>query len=261
MSMGARVTATVILPHFLLAGLSKRAHPPVLDLRGTDERTKFLDQRRSLVRLSDKATVRRKLGWLKPHVAQNKQYLDWRPTVAHRMGQFQPVHAAGHVNVREKQSDIGTRFQQDNRFVRIPGLDRNEPRFLYDFDGKHPQQRFILHDKDNWRFAGWCAYQCKTLSAPMYLIPEALAGASASPDQCFAVRTQCAFKSGLRVSLASCLRSDAKRFELEFVIVFRIGHGLSPSGVVARRCFACRWSMPHNKSNRCWTGWSFSGTG
>jgi hypothetical protein len=67
------------------------------------------------------------------------------------MGQFEPVHTAGHVDVREKQSDISTRFQQDNRFVRIAGLDRSEPRFFDDFDGKYPQQRLILHDKGDWQ--------------------------------------------------------------------------------------------------------------
>jgi hypothetical protein len=82
------------------------------------------------------------------------------------MGQFQPVHAAGHVDVREKKSDIGTRFQQDNRFVRIPGLDRNEPRFLDDFDGKHPQHRFILYDKDDWQSAAGYHRYPKPLSIP-----------------------------------------------------------------------------------------------
>jgi len=123
----------------------------MLDLRGTDERTKFLDQRRYLVRLSEEATVRWKLGWLEPLFARNDQDLDRGPAVAHRMGQLQPVHAAGHVDVREKHSDIGTRFQQDNRFVRIPGLDRNEPGLLDDFDGKHSQHGFIFHDKYDWR--------------------------------------------------------------------------------------------------------------
>ena len=92
--------------------------------------------------------------------SRHDQYLDGRPAVAHRMGKFQAVHAAGHVDVREKQGDIGPRFQQDNRFVRVTGLDRNEPRFPDDFDGKHPKKRFILHDQDDWSgFAGWCAVQ------------------------------------------------------------------------------------------------------
>jgi len=92
--------------------------------------------------------------------SRHDQDLDRRPAVAHRMGKFQAVHAAGHVDVREKQGDIGPRFQQDNRFVRITGLDRNEPRFLDDFDGKHPKKRFILHDQDDWSgLAGWCAVQ------------------------------------------------------------------------------------------------------
>jgi len=123
--------------------------------RGTNHRSKFIDQCRRLVRLSDKAAIRREIGELRLLFARNNQDLDRGPAVAHRMGQFQPVHAAGHVDIREKQSDISTRFQQDNRLVRIAGLDRGESRFLDDFDGKYPKQRFILHDKDDWpRFAG-----------------------------------------------------------------------------------------------------------
>ena len=78
-------------------------------------------------------------------------------TVAHRVGQFQSVHASGHVNVREQQRNVRARFQQCNRFVRISGLERYESCFLDDFDGKHPQQRFVLHDEHNRRgFARRC---------------------------------------------------------------------------------------------------------
>jgi hypothetical protein len=63
--------------------------------------------------------------------------------------------------IREKQSDISTRFQQDNRFVRIAGLDRSESRFFDDFDGKYPQQRFILHDKGD---AVICRLVCSSLN-------------------------------------------------------------------------------------------------
>jgi hypothetical protein len=122
-----------------------------LRLRGTDHRSKFLDQSRRRVRLSDKATVRREIGGLRLLFSRRNQDLDRGPAVAHRMGQFQPVHAAGHVDVRENKGDIGTRFQQDNRFVRIAGLDRSESRFFDNLDGKYPQQRFILHDKDDWQ--------------------------------------------------------------------------------------------------------------
>ena len=93
---------------------------------------------------------------MKPLFARYDQNLDRGPAVPDGMGQFQPVHAAGHVDIREKQGDIGPGFQQNNRFIRILGLDRNEPRFLDDFDGKHPKKRFILHDQDDWSgFAGW----------------------------------------------------------------------------------------------------------
>ena len=84
-------------------------------------------------------------------LTRHHQDLDRGPAVVHRMGQFQPVHAAGHVDIRENQSNVCARFQQSNRFVRIAGLDRRETRFFDDFDGKYPQQRFILHDKDDWQ--------------------------------------------------------------------------------------------------------------
>ena len=90
------------------------------------------------------------------NLARDQQNLDWGPAVADRMSQFQPVHAPGHIYVREQQEDIRMGFQQDSRFVRISGLERYESCFLDDFGGKHPQQRFILHDKHDPRgFAGW----------------------------------------------------------------------------------------------------------
>jgi hypothetical protein len=68
----------------------------------------------------------------------DEDFYRW-PPVAHGMGQFQPVHASGHVDVREQQSDVRTRFQQGYSFVSIAGLKRNEASFLDDFDGEHPQ--------------------------------------------------------------------------------------------------------------------------
>jgi hypothetical protein len=53
---------------------------------------------------------------------------------------FSPSMLPGMLMSVKKQGDIAPRFQQDNRFVRIPGLDRNEPRFLDDLDGQHPQK-------------------------------------------------------------------------------------------------------------------------
>jgi hypothetical protein len=88
---------------------------------------------------------------LKSLFARNNQNLDRRPTVAHGMRQFQPIHTAGHLDIREKQSDISPRFQEHNRLVRIPGLYRKEPRFLDHFYGKHAEQRFVLDNEDDWQ--------------------------------------------------------------------------------------------------------------
>jgi len=93
MAMGARGIGKVNFAHFRQASLSKRAHSLPLScharLSGTDHRSKFLDQCRRLVGLSDKATVRREIGGLKLMFSRHDQYLDGRPAVARRMGQFQ----------------------------------------------------------------------------------------------------------------------------------------------------------------------------
>jgi len=46
-----------------------------------------------------------------------------------------------------------------NRFIRVSGLKRHEAGFLDHFDGKHPEERFVLHDKHDRRgFAGGCVH-------------------------------------------------------------------------------------------------------
>jgi hypothetical protein len=65
------------------------------------------------------------------------------------MSQFQPVHASRHVDVREKQNNVGARLQQHNGFVGIGGLQRDEAGFFDDFDGKHPLERIIFHDQND----------------------------------------------------------------------------------------------------------------
>ena len=67
------------------------------------------------------------------------------------LGQFQPVHASGHVDVREQHRNVRARFQEGNSFVRITRLESHEACFLDDFDGEHPQERIVLHYENDGR--------------------------------------------------------------------------------------------------------------
>src|ERR1700676_1723860 len=102
--------------------LSEPEYSDLTYLWGTNQRTQFRDHRSRLVRFSDKATVQRKLGGLQPHLPRYDEDFSRRPAVAYSVSQFQPVHASGHVDVREQQGNIRVRFQQGNRFVRIASL-------------------------------------------------------------------------------------------------------------------------------------------
>ena len=52
------------------------------------------------------------------------------------MSEFQPVHAAGHVDVCEHQNDVLARFQNGESFIGIAGLDRHEDGFLDDVNSQ-----------------------------------------------------------------------------------------------------------------------------
>jgi len=84
---------------------------------------------------------------MRPNLARYEEDFYGWPAVAHRMGQFQSVHASGHVHVREQHRNVRTRFQQGYCFVRIARLERHVARFLYDFDGKQSLQRIVLNDE------------------------------------------------------------------------------------------------------------------
>jgi hypothetical protein len=78
-----------------------------------------------------------------------------RPRTA--WGQFQPVHASGHVDVREQHRNVRARFQPGYCFVSIARLESHIACFLDNFDGEQSQQGIVFHNKYDW-FAGWCAH-------------------------------------------------------------------------------------------------------
>ena len=79
----------------------------------------ILNHRRRVIRLFDKVGIRRLILLSGPSLPRYDKNLYGWPAIAHRMGQLQPVHASGHVDVREHQSNVCTGFQKGHSFVSL----------------------------------------------------------------------------------------------------------------------------------------------
>ena len=66
----------------------------------------------------------------------------------HRVRELQPVHAAGHLNVRKKQRYVRARLQNGHRLIGIDRLHGTESGILHDIDGAHAQHHLVLDDKN-----------------------------------------------------------------------------------------------------------------
>ena len=66
----------------------------------------------------------------------------------HRVRELQTVHAAGHLNVGEKQRYVRTRLQDGHRLIGIDRLHRTKAGILDDIDGAHAQHHLVLDDKN-----------------------------------------------------------------------------------------------------------------
>ena len=99
-------------------------------------------------RLAEEAAVRRLVGIGQFDLAGHQNDLDRRPAVVDGVGEFQSVHAAGHLNVRKQQRDVGARLENGKRFVGIDGLHRRESGILDKIDGPHAQHHLVLDHKN-----------------------------------------------------------------------------------------------------------------
>jgi hypothetical protein len=85
-------------------------------------------------------------------LAGNQDDLDSGPAVVHRVGQFQAVHAAGHLNVGEEQRYVRTGLQNGDGFIGVDSLNRTKPRILHNVNGTHAQNHLVFDDKDVRQF-------------------------------------------------------------------------------------------------------------
>ena len=57
----------------------------------------------------------------------------------HGVGEFQSVHAAGHLYVGKQQRDVRARFEDGKRFVGVDGFNRRKSGILDNVDRTHAQ--------------------------------------------------------------------------------------------------------------------------
>ncbi len=154
--MSGVITSPTAIERVIAASLSKKAHrsAPEANVRltrtaGIRSASAIGRSRLAAIWLPDKELFDGRSEGLRPNLARNTRIFIGGQRSRTAMGQFQTVHASGHVDVREQQRDIRTGFQKGNCFVRVTNLKRHETRFLDDFDGKHPQERIILYDEND----------------------------------------------------------------------------------------------------------------
>ena len=103
-------------------------------------------------RLGEEAAVVGLVGIGDRDLPRDQDDLDVGPAGMNRMGELQPVHAAGHLNVGEQQRNVVARFEHLDGLVGAYGLDRHEPGIFNDVHGAHPQDHFVFDDQDDrWR--------------------------------------------------------------------------------------------------------------
>ena len=119
-----------------------------LQRTGADHLAQLGDHLLHFQRLAEEAAVRRLVGIGQFDLAGHQNDLDRRPAVVDGVGEFQSVHAAGHLNVREQQRDVGTRLENGQRFVGIDGLHRGKSGILDKIDGPHAQHHLVLDHKN-----------------------------------------------------------------------------------------------------------------
>ena len=75
--------------------------------------------------------------------------LDRRPALMDRVGEFQAVHAAGHLDVSEHQRDVGSALEDCDGFVGVHRLNRGIAGIFDHIDRAHPQQHFVFDDEND----------------------------------------------------------------------------------------------------------------
>ena len=99
-------------------------------------------------RLAEKLAVAGEIAVGKLNLSGDQDDLDRWPALMDRLGESKAVHAAGHLDIREQQGDVGAGFEDGHSLVGIHGLDRGIARIRDHIDGAHAQHHLVFDDQD-----------------------------------------------------------------------------------------------------------------
>jgi hypothetical protein len=68
------------------------------------------------------------------------------------IGQFEPIHGPGQLDVSEQEVDIRPGLQQHESIFCIDRFNRSKAGVLDDIDGAHPEEHLVFDDKDRWLY-------------------------------------------------------------------------------------------------------------
>jgi hypothetical protein len=120
-----------------------------LKLLGGHDPLESLDQIFLTDRLLQEISPSRQVAKLGRDFSGNYQYTDIRPPLVNKTGELEPIDGARHVYIRQDGIDIGTAFQEIERFIRVLRLNYPEFSILKDLNLSQPHKRFILDEEDH----------------------------------------------------------------------------------------------------------------
>jgi hypothetical protein len=101
-------------------------------------------------RLCEKAALWGNVGGNRFQLPRQEDDLDLRPARTDGVREGEAIRRAGHLDVGEQQSHIGTRFKDRDGGSHVGGLDRFIACVLDDIDRAHAQQHLILDEEDDF---------------------------------------------------------------------------------------------------------------
>jgi hypothetical protein len=96
--------------------------------------------------LSKKSSATWQLGGRHMSLARGHDQGDRRPSLPHRLREFEAVHRTGHLDVREDGADVVSALEDANRLIRIRSFNGFESSGFDHVGRTHAKHVFILDD-------------------------------------------------------------------------------------------------------------------
>ncbi len=82
------------------------------------------------------------------------------------VGELEPIHAAGHLDIRKQQLNVGAGFEDRKRIVGIDGFNSRKPGVLDHIHRAHAKQHFIFDNKNGAKNGRLTWSHCRLALSP-----------------------------------------------------------------------------------------------